>query len=254
MRSRCALIISLMADKHTRSLIIWWLLAVLLAVGFARLGFWQYGRAAEKRVQIAQADAALADRTPVSLLTPTFEPYEWVEGSGTFAREPVVLLDNQQRDGRVGVEVYGVFLADEIPGKRMLVDLGWVPMDGQRDWPSVTVPEGRMTVRGMRTNPPSPGIRLGDASAYLEKRGAEWLVVQLDTAAIGKALGAEVWPQVLRLDPAMKVGYERDLKVLTNTLTPEKHLGYAVQWWGLAATVLGIALVLTLRSRSRRRA
>ena len=242
-----------MTAKNTRSLIIWWLLAILLASGLARLGFWQYGRAAEKRVQIEQADVALADRTPVSLLSPSDAPYEWAEGSGRFAEAPIVLLDNQQREGRVGVQVYGVFLPDEMPDKRMLVDLGWLPMDGQRQWPSVAVPSGPQTIRGMRTKPPSPGIQLGAAGGYLEKRGNAWLVVQLDMNAIGAELGASVWPQVLRLDPAVKVGYERDLQVLTNTLTPEKHLGYAVQWWGLALTVLVIALVLTIRRKSRHR-
>ena len=42
---------------------------------------------------------------------------------------------------------------------------------------------------------------------------------------------------------------ERDLDVLANTLTPDRHLGYAVQWFGLAATVLVVAVVLTARRR-----
>ena len=44
---------------------------------------------------------------------------------------------------------------------------------------------------------------------------------------------------------------ERDLEILPNTLTPERHLGYAVQWFGLALAVLAVALVLTLRARKR---
>ena len=36
-----------------------------------------------------------------------------------------------------------------------------------------------------------------------------------------------------------------------NTLTPERHLGYAVQWFGLALTVFVIAVVLTVRRRGR---
>jgi cytochrome oxidase assembly protein ShyY1 len=52
---------------------------------------------------------------------------------------------------------------------------------------------------------------------------------------------------VLRLDPAMAGGYARDLEILPNTLPPEKHLGYAVQWYGLALAVLVTALVLTFR-------
>ena len=62
---------------------------------------------------------------------------------------------------------------------------------------------------------------------------------------------------MLRLDPERSKGDagvmlapgERDLDILPNTLTPARHLGYAVQWFALAATVLVVALVLTLKSK-----
>ena len=56
-------------------------------------------------------------------------------------------------------------------------------------------------------------------------------------------------PRVLKLDPDQPLGYARDLDVLPNTLPPERHIGYAVQWFGLAAAVLVTALLLTWRSR-----
>jgi cytochrome oxidase assembly protein ShyY1 len=43
------------------------------------------------------------------------------------------------------------------------------------------------------------------------------------------------------------MGYTRDLELLPNTLPPEKHRGYSVQWFALALAVLVTALVLTLR-------
>jgi len=63
-------------------------------------------------------------------------------------------------------------------------------------------------------------------------------------------------PRVLRLDSqrranddgVMAAPNERELAILPNTLTPERHLGYAVQWFGLALTVLVVALVLTIRT------
>ena len=68
-----------------------------------------------------------------------------------------------------------------------------------------------------------------------------------------------LFDKVLRLDPARDKGDagvmlapgERDLEILPNTITPERHLGYAVQWFGLALTVLVVAIVLTLRARKR---
>jgi cytochrome oxidase assembly protein ShyY1 len=55
---------------------------------------------------------------------------------------------------------------------------------------------------------------------------------------------------VLRLDPALTgIGFARDLDVLPNTLPPERHRGYALQWFGLSATLLAITLFLFLRRR-----
>jgi len=56
----------------------------------------------------------------------------------------------------------------------------------------------------------------------------------------------------VRLDPALEIGWARDLDVLPNTLPPERHLGYAVQWWALALAVLVTALVLTFRKKKPR--
>ena len=88
-----------------------------------------------------------------------------------------------------------------------------------------------------------------------------WLATRLDLPAIAHALtlSTGVAPRVLRLDPVhdkadagvMLAPGKRDLDILPNTITPERHLGYAVQWFGLALTVLVIAIVLSLRSRKR---
>jgi cytochrome oxidase assembly protein ShyY1 len=77
-------------------------------------------------------------------------------------------------------------------------------------------------------------------------------MTRVDFDAIHAATGLASWPYVVRLDPDLPLGYPRDLDVLPNTLPPERHLGYAVQWWALALAVLVTALVLTYRSRSSR--
>ena len=39
----------------------------------------------------------------------------------------------------------------------------------------------------------------------------------------------------------------------SNTMPPERHLGYAVQWFGLALTVLVVAATLTFRMKKKAR-
>ncbi|MBW8810811.1 MAG: SURF1 family protein, partial [Lysobacter sp.] len=76
----------------------------------------------------------------------------------------------------------------------------------------------------------------------------------VDPAAIASTTGLSVplAPRVLRLDPAIKLGYERDLELLANTLPPQQHRGYALQWYALALAVLATALILTFRRKRTR--
>ena len=134
----------------------------------------------------------------------------------------------------------------------LLVEMGWLPVGAGREMPVVgAAPEGRMVIRGLLLPPPSRGLMSGAESATAD---GQHLVIGLDAARIAARAGLPaIAPRVLRLDPALPIGHARDLDVLPNTLPPERHLGYAVQWFALAAAVLVIALLLTLRHRRRLR-
>ena len=237
--------------SRSGKLLLGWTLALLATAAFARLGFWQNGRAEQKARMLEDVAAVLRERRAVTL-DAAADPariarYEWAAGRGHFVATPPLLLDNQQRDGRVGVRAYRVFQPAQ--GRPLLVDLGWRPIAADRHLPDVALPRGELDVRGLLVAPPSAGLKLGVPMA---RQGDAWLVVRLDPAVVARALALPALaPRVLRLDPTLPIGYPRDLELLANTLTPERHRGYAVQWFGLAATTLVIALVLTFR-RSRR--
>jgi cytochrome oxidase assembly protein ShyY1 len=92
--------------------------------------------------------------------------------------------------------------------------------------------------------PPSPGL----ATPVVATRDEGLLATALDADLLAAPLDLPALPpRVLKLDPALPIGYARDLDILPNTLPPERHLGYAVQWYALALAVLVTALVLTLR-------
>ncbi|WP_196778972.1 SURF1 family protein [Lysobacter silvisoli] len=237
--------------SRRRNLIVGWTLALLTIAGFAHLGLWQSRRAVEKQAMLDAAAGVLGQRVPNALALAA-DParsrgYDWASGRGSFDARGALLLDNQQRNGRAGVRAYRVFLP--AAGAPLLVDLGWLPLDGRRDFPSVPKPEGELELRGLLAPPPSTGIALGPA---LGREGQGWLLTRVDTAAIGQGLQLPALaPRVLRLDPALPLGYDRDLELLANTLPPEQHRGYALQWFALAAAVLITALILTFR-KSRR--
>lgn len=228
-----------------------WLLAVATIVLFTRLGFWQLDRSVEKQAMLDAAAQVLTTRDvhPLSVAADPdrIDAYDWAVGRGRFDDRPGLLLDNQQRDGRVGVRAYRIFVPEH--GGPLLVDLGWLPLPGDRALPVVPRPQGDIELRGLLAPPPSTGISLGRG---LMRAGEGWLLTRVDMDAIARETGLSVplAPRVLRLDPAMTLGFERDLELLANTLSPDKHRGYAVQWFGLALTVLATALILTFR-RSR---
>ena len=247
-----------------RKLLGWWLLALLVAAGLAQVGRWQLGRMHEKQAMLAAASAALDHAHPQPLLLasdPTrAQGYDWAAGRGTLV-DATLWLDGQQRGGRVGVRMYCVLLPDD-GAQAVLVDAGWWPLAGSRELPQASCPGGTgQDVRGLLAAPPAPGLAHGDALA--QQGGKRWLASRMALPAVAAALDLRVAiaPRVLRLDPerapgdagVMLAAGARDLEILPNTMPPERHLGYAVQWFGLALTVLVIAAILTFRTKKKAR-
>jgi surfeit locus 1 family protein len=64
---------------------------------------------------------------------------------------------------------------------------------------------------------------------------------------VAEALSAQVYPQVVLLDDDQPDGYLRDWR--PPGMAPDRHVAYAVQWFGLAATVLVTWVVLSFKAR-----
>jgi cytochrome oxidase assembly protein ShyY1 len=236
-----------------------WVLALAVAGLFARLGAWQLDRMHQKQAMLDAVHATLQAKRPLPLAAAAdatrARGYDWAAGAGHFPDVPAVLLDNQGREDRgAGVRAYRVFQPDA-GGAPLLVELGWLPLPGDRTLPRVPLPAGVHAVAGLLVPPPSAGLARGDATPQAD---GSLLAIALQPDALRGALHlAALAPRVLKLDPAQALPaggprYVRDLDILPNTLPPERHLGYAVQWFGLAIAVLATALVVTVRKSFRR--
>ena len=245
-------------SPRARTLAFGWLLAVAAMLLFAAAGRWQLGRMQQKEAMLDAAAQALDRSRAQPLLLASdrarADGYDWAEGRGSIANA-TVWLDSQQHGGRVGVRMYCVLLPD-LGGQALLVDAGWWPLPGARPLPVFGCPAGAgQQVRGLLARPPSVGLARGDALA--SQGDGRWLAPRIDLPAIASALQLPtgIAPRVLRLDPRRQAGDagvmlvpgERDLEILPNTMSPDRHLGYAVQWFGLALATLAIALLLTFR-------
>ncbi|MFC3130899.1 SURF1 family protein [Coralloluteibacterium stylophorae] len=232
-----------------------WCVAVIAVAGFAALGRWQYARALEKQALLEANARVLAERDPRPLRTEAARDataLAWSAGEGRFLDAPALLLDNQLQGGVGGVRAYRAFMP-EGASRAVLVDLGWFAVPQRTRMPRPARPEGEVRVRGLLATPPAPGIAMGVAVQALDE--GRLLAMRMDMPAISEGLGVALAPRVLRLDPDLDVAGldtgRRDLEVLANTLPPERHRGYALQWFGLALATAVAALVVGLRRPSR---
>lgn len=206
------------------------------------LGFWQLQRAAGKRALAAAfATAAAPERLPDGAVElPRYRPVI-VQGRYDSARQ--FLLDNMPRAGRPGVQVLTpLVLAD---GRAVIINRGWVPLGTTREvLPEVSVPATERELGGRIDHLPRPGIELASDLP----NGWPKLVSFPRMEQLAAALGRELHPQLILLDPAAPDGYLREWRPAG--LGPEQHLAYAVQWFALAATAVVIWIVLGLRVES----
>ncbi|HET9484532.1 MAG TPA: SURF1 family protein [Xanthomonadales bacterium] len=225
----------------------WIVSALLLATGFAALGAWQLERARWKSDYLAAHAAALAAPPAGFAAAAGRAPPHRVAGEGRYDDAVTVLLDNRLRDGRAGIEVLTLFRPAD-GAAPLLVDRGWLPLPADRTVPPIA-PAGAapVEVSGLRVAAPSTGLAIGRLEFARGAPPPLW--PRLDTARLGELLGEPVDARVVLLDDAAPHGFARAWPALPNTLPPERHRGYAVQWFALAATVLVVASLLLFRRR-----
>jgi surfeit locus 1 family protein len=205
-------------------------------------------RHAWKSELIAKA-RAVAGAAPVPLPAELAEPaaleFRGVRVSGAYLPVRAVALGLISRDGRAGSRLLLPFRLED--GRTLLVDRGFVPEDRLREALAAPSPEGpRVLVGVLRT------ARAGTwATPAPDPRVPRWYAP--DTEAIGRHLG-------LALEPFLLVLQEREADApafLQPTPVavdlPNPHLGYAVTWYGLAASLLAFYILLGFRRNEEER-
>jgi surfeit locus 1 family protein len=220
------------------------LLAVLLLLPvLLTLGFWQLDRAEQKRAWLTNLESAL-QRETIDLNTVQLDyealAHRRVVAHGRYDPAHQLLLDNQVRDKQPG---YLVLTPLRLAGSDMavLVDRGWVPLPPDRSQlPVVAVTAEPLVVHGVIDRGPSAGLKLGTATA---ESGWPLRLQYLDFTLLDQRLPYRVLPYLVRLAPDQPQGYRRDWQPMTEK-GPAMHIGYAVQWFGLALALVVIYLVV----------
>ncbi|KTC66569.1 Uncharacterized conserved protein (plasmid) [Legionella adelaidensis] len=209
---------------------------------FISLGFWQLKRAEEKRDTLMKYNSLSSQSSLVRVdkgrLPENFQP---IQLKGVYL--PFVLyLDNQFYHHNIGYDVLTPFLLQD--GNIVLIDRGWIQALSTRDTlPKIQTPSDLLTVRGYVYYPPRKSWFLGQ---LFERKNSSLAVIEyIDPKLISQFLHKSAYPFIIRLNQNDAHGFVREWPI-TN-FSPERHIGYAIQWFGFALVTILLFLALNLK-------
>jgi cytochrome oxidase assembly protein ShyY1 len=218
--------------------------SVIVASIAVSLGQWQLRRATEK--QAIEASIQSLEREPALNLNSfsggTIEPYRKVRAHGRFVSAWPIYLDNRPHQGKAGFYVVMPFHLNG-SNAHVLVARGWAERDKieRTRLPALTTPNQLVELEGLALNNLPRVMELGEAPEL--KPGA--IVQNIAPEEVAKAVGIAVLPWFVQQTNDTGDGLARDWLKPSSGI--DKHHGYAVQWFGLAATALIFFIVTGLR-------
>jgi surfeit locus 1 family protein len=209
---------------------------VVAGVTFS-LGQWQLRRAAQKQnlqltieAQSSQPILKVQDLSDPKILMDAV--YRRATLKGIWRPEHTLFLDNRQMNGKQGFFVITP-LALEGTGKVILVQRGWVPRSfvSRTALPEIQTPLGTVTVSGRIAPPPSKLYEFKGAETGRIRQNIDVVVFSNEIALPVMAVS------LLQVGPATE-GLLRDWAVPNVGI--DRHYGYAFQWFGLCALIVGL--------------
>jgi len=209
-----------------------------------RLGCWQLERAEFK-------EQLLADLKAAEMLPPIsvdglnqlvgLPPNTKILLRGEYLPGRTTLLDNRYYRGRVGFNVISI-LTVSASTELVVVNRGWVPLGKYRyPLPQVSTPVGMVEVQGEIRPVPTDTI-------LLQKEVFEqWpvLMQSIDLQQLSRLAGqtlSNVWV-LSSTDSESSLKQEWPVTIIG----PQRHHGYAVQWFGLAIALLVVMIMAGLK-------
>jgi cytochrome oxidase assembly protein ShyY1 len=216
-----------------KSINVFWLIITLIVFSLLiNLGLWQSSRAIEKEQRLSRI-TSLNTTSPISLqqvvsLSNTENINDFpVQASGRFVAEKIFLLDNQVSGGRLGYQVLQILTTEK---NAVLVNLGWVQGSiNRQELPEISGYRGEVSFASkVRLVEPNIQLMAQDFSSF------QWplRVQQIELDKFSVLLDKPLLPFVLYVNETELIGYKKDWQAIV--MPPEKHRGYAFQWFSLA--------------------
>ncbi len=195
-------------------------------------GFWQLGRADEKRLINQRMTNGVLKAPETAAQWQATAAFEQVTVSGRF-HSTHLLLDNQIMGGQIGHFVFTAF--QTVEGLWLLINRGWVADESE-----LASPDGEVKLEALVADWPAPGVQLGEQTVvnqdvqHVTYLNQEATVSMLETRLCQQSNQQEciILPLVLKLDPQMEHGFKRQWQL--PRMTVEKHQAYAAQWFTMS--------------------
>jgi cytochrome oxidase assembly protein ShyY1 len=218
--------------------------AIVIAIGVAA-GQWQTRRGDRKEAIEARLQQRSAEPR-VELSGASVQPdaieYRRVSAKGEFIRDWPLYLDNRPYQGRAG---FYLLMPFKIAGsdRAVLVARGWFPRDLQdrTKIPSIDTPSGLIEVQGSARRGMGRLFQIGSPPTLQAKA----IVQNAEIADVAAASGLKLLPVLIEQTNDMHDGLVRDWPRPSSGVA--MHRGYAVQWYGLAATALAFFVITGFR-------
>jgi len=214
---------------------------------FMWLGFWQLSRADQKQALLDRY--ATGQQTQVEI-TPqnaaSLQRYQRVQVSGRFDPTHQILLDNMP--SHAGQPGYRVLTPFETAAGWLLVDRGWIALGSTRsELPDITVGNDPRTLTGTIDDLPRAGIELKSPPVDANAPWPRTLSFP-QQPALEQQLGRKLVSGLLLLDASQPDGYERTWEAHLG-FRPERHIGYAVQWFAFAIAAVILFVITGFRTK-----
>ena len=196
------------------------------------LGIWQIERANEKKLIIANYDKLLVS-APIALQkNQMLNNWQPIETTGTY-QDTVVYEDNAINNGKAGFKVYHLFRNDD--GTFIFIHRGFIERNLiKNNLPEVEIPTQKKSIFGTtlfkQNNTFVKNIEESD-SRIIQEFNASLLI---DKYPMLK--DKYLHPFLFNLDIRDVNKYQPIEKPVN--MTASKHIGYAIQWFGLCAALI----------------
>lgn len=227
-----------------------WKLITCLVIGLlVFLGSWQLSRAQKKAELIHLIKKR--QQKPILTAQKLEHPDDWryfrAKLTGYYDEAHTFFLDNKIRNKQIGYEIYTPFIAKGVT-KPILVDRGFIPAPSYRNTlPQLNPLNNKVVLTG--TISLAPTYFAWGPIHENTKLTFPLRVQYINLTELGGLISKELFPYVLVIDASQPGAFIPTWNPLN--LSPERHLGYALQWFALALSLLVLFLALNYQHPNR---